>query len=94
MKIGDRGGQDRRRDLLESCACAGLIDALFRFLGKSDLMAYLAMMTVRLMELRRVLKTSGGLYLRCDPTAAHYLKIINGCDFRRREISQRNRVAT
>jgi adenine specific DNA methylase Mod len=39
-------------------------------------MAYLAMMAVRLLELHRVLKPSGSLYLHCDPTASHYLKIL------------------
>jgi len=39
-------------------------------------MAYLVMMTVRLIELHRVLKSTGSLYLHCDPTASHYLKVI------------------
>ena len=38
------------------------------------MMAYLAMMAVRLIELHRVLKPTGSLYLHCDPTASHYLK--------------------
>jgi adenine specific DNA methylase Mod len=46
------------------------------FLGNSDMMAYLAMMAPRLMELRRVLKETGSIYLHCDPTASHYLKIL------------------
>jgi DNA modification methylase len=46
------------------------------FLGRNDLMAYLAMMAVRLLELHRVLKPTGSLYLHCDPTASHYLKIL------------------
>lgn len=50
--------------------------ALQGFLGQSDLMAYLAMMTVRLIELRRVLKPTGSIYLHCDPTASHYLKVV------------------
>lgn len=50
--------------------------ALRSVLGENDMMAYLAMMTVRLIELRRVLKTTGCLYLHCDPTASHYLKIV------------------
>jgi site-specific DNA-methyltransferase (adenine-specific) len=44
-------------------------------LGENDMMAYLAMMAVRLVELHRVLKPTGSLYLHCDPTASHYLKI-------------------
>jgi site-specific DNA-methyltransferase (adenine-specific) len=51
------------------------------WLGKSGLLAYLAMMAVRLVELRRVLKSSGSLYLHCDPTASHYLKLILDCLF-------------
>ena len=46
------------------------------FLGHSDMMAYLAMMAPRLIELRRVLKEMGSIYLHCDPTASHYLKIL------------------
>ena len=46
------------------------------FLGDSDMLAYLAMMAPRLVELRRVLRTTGSLYLHCDPTASHYLKLL------------------
>jgi DNA modification methylase len=46
------------------------------FLGHSDMMAYLAMMAPRLIELHRVLKMTGSIYLHCDPTASHYLKIL------------------
>jgi DNA modification methylase len=56
-----------------------MADALRAFkglLGDSDMMAYLAMMAPRLRELRRVLRTSGSLYLHCDPTASHYLKVL------------------
>ena len=45
-------------------------------LGDSNMMAYLAMMAPRLVELYRVLKSTGSLYLHCDPTASHYLKIL------------------
>jgi site-specific DNA-methyltransferase (adenine-specific) len=50
--------------------------ALRAILGHSDAMAYLAMMAPRLAELHRVLKPSGSLYLHCDPTASHYLKVL------------------
>ena len=50
--------------------------ALRRFLGENDMMAYLTMMANRLLELHRVLKPTGSLYLHCDPTASHYLKIV------------------
>jgi len=53
-----------------------VLHSMQRFLGTSDMMAYLAMMSVRLVELRRVLKDGGTLYLHCDPTASHYLKIV------------------
>ena len=51
-------------------------DAMRAFLGTSDMMAYLAIMAPRLVELRRVLKETGSIYLHCDPTASHYLKIL------------------
>jgi DNA modification methylase len=46
------------------------------FLSHSDMMAYLAMMAPRLIELHRVLKETGSIYLHCDPTASHYLKML------------------
>ncbi|MGY2811978.1 DNA methyltransferase [Bradyrhizobium sp. USDA 4506] len=55
---------------------APILIALKSHLGESDLMAYLAMMAVRLVEMRRILKPNGSLYLHCDPTASHYLKIM------------------
>ncbi len=51
-----------------------VMQAFKTFLGTNDMMAYLAMMAPRLVELRRVLKPTGSLYLHCDPTASHYLK--------------------
>ena len=53
-----------------------LLRAMREFLGDNDMMAYLAMMAVRLIELHRVLKPTGSLYLHCDPTASHYLKLL------------------
>jgi site-specific DNA-methyltransferase (adenine-specific) len=53
-----------------------MMQALRRFLGENDVMAYLTMMANRLLELHRVLKATGSLYLHCDPTASHYLKIV------------------
>jgi DNA modification methylase len=53
-----------------------MLRAMRSALGENDMMAYLAMMAVRLIELHRVLKPTGSLYLHCDPTASHYLKII------------------
>ncbi|MDR3323543.1 MAG: restriction endonuclease [Zoogloeaceae bacterium] len=55
---------------------AEMIQSMRRFLGENDMMAYLVMMANRLLELHRVLKPTGSLYLHCDPTASHYLKIV------------------
>jgi site-specific DNA-methyltransferase (adenine-specific) len=55
---------------------ATMIGALRSFIGTNQMMAYLVMMAARLVELHRVLKSTGSLYLHCDPTASHYLKII------------------
>jgi len=46
------------------------------FLGESDVLAYLSMMAPRIVELCRVLKATGSIYLHCDPTASHYLKLL------------------
>ncbi len=53
-----------------------MLRAMRSALGENDMMAYLAMMAVRLIELHRVLKSTGSLYLHCDPTASHYLKTL------------------
>src|ERR1017187_5244567 len=55
---------------------AELLRALRSFLKENDMMAYLTMMAIRLLELHRVLKPMGSLYIHCDPTASHYLKIL------------------
>ena len=54
---------------------SSMIAALRDFIGANQMMAYLTNMTIRLLELHRVLKPTGSLYLHCDPTASHYLKI-------------------
>jgi DNA modification methylase len=54
---------------------ASVTQALLQMLGKNDMTAYLMMMLIRLIELHRVLKPTGSLYLHCDPTASHYLKL-------------------
>ena len=53
-----------------------LLAALRQFLGQNDMMAYLTMMAQRMIELHRVLKPTGSIYLHCDPTASHYLKLM------------------
>ena len=55
---------------------ADMLRAVRSFLGDNDMMAYLAMMSVRLIELHRTLKPTGSIYLHCDPNASHYLKIV------------------
>ncbi len=56
-----------------------MIGALREFIGEkgeNQMLAYLVMMAARLIELNRVLKPTGSIYLHCDPTASHYLKIL------------------
>jgi DNA modification methylase len=60
----------------ENIKASDLLRALRSFLGDNDMMAYLSMMAVRLIEMRRILKSTGSLYLHCDPTASHYLKLV------------------
>jgi len=73
---------DASEDAFDQVARSGntrafdLLNAMRAFLGHNDMMAYLAMMAVRLIELHRVLKPTGSLYLHCDPTASHYLKLL------------------
>jgi DNA modification methylase len=56
--------------------CADALMAFRTLLGEDDAMAYLVNMAPRLVELRRVLKPGGTLYLHCDPTMSHYLKVM------------------
>lgn len=73
-----------------------MMNAMHSAIGENPLMAYLAMMAVRLVELHRVLKPTGSLYLHCDPTASHYLKLVLdavfGADNYRNEITWKRRV--
>lgn len=57
-------------------AVSRMIEAMRQFIGTNQMMAYLVMMAARLTEMHRVLKPTGSLYLHCDPTASHYLKVI------------------
>jgi len=94
---------DKAEDAFDQVARSGntkafdLLNAMRGFLGDNDMMAYLAMMAVRLIELHRVLKPTGSLYLHCDPTASHYLKLlldgVFGPDKFRSEISWRRQSA-
>lgn len=57
-------------------AVGRMLGSLRQFIGENQMMAYLVMMAARLVELHRVLKPTGSLYLHCDPAASHYLKIV------------------
>jgi len=62
-----KGGSKKLSDLLQ---------AMRTFLGQNDMMAYITMMTQRMVELHRVLKSTGSIYLHCDSRASHYLKLL------------------
>ena len=71
-------------EFLEHCrndAIRDLIEGFVNTLGRNAVTAYLVMMASRLQELHRVLKSTGSLYLHCDPTASHYLKLALDCIF-------------
>lgn len=71
--------EEAYRELVEDAPgeVGQVISAMRSFVGHtSQMMAYLVMMAIRLVELHRVLKQTGSLYLHCDPTASHYLKVI------------------
>ena len=69
-----------------------MISAFRQFIGSNAMMAYLVMMTPRLVELRRVLKSTGSIYLHCDPTASHYLKLPHGYRLWSRELPERDHL--
>lgn len=60
---------------------SAMIRGLRSIIGTNDMMAYIVMMTVRMIQLHRVLKPTGTLYLHCDTTASHYLKLMMDCVF-------------
>lgn len=61
---------------------AGCMRAFQTLLGTNDMLAYLAMMAPRLVELRRVLKPTGSIFIHCDDTTSHYLKLLMDAVFR------------
>ncbi|MEI9961928.1 MAG: DNA methyltransferase [Limisphaerales bacterium] len=66
-------------EFVQNCknnAVVDILESLHSILKSSPMMAYLAMMSPRLVELHRILKSTGSLYLHCDPTASHYLRMI------------------
>jgi len=76
-----RWGEQAEHEFAEIVHCSNtdvseMMQALRRFLGENDMMAYLTMMANRLLELHRVMKPTASLYLHCDSTASHYLKIV------------------
>ena len=73
----DRAAAAAFQEVVEAGGRVSLAMQAFRqALGDNDLLAYLSMMAPRLVELRRVLKPNGSIYLHCDPTASHYLKML------------------
>jgi site-specific DNA-methyltransferase (adenine-specific) len=71
--------QERYEEIMTGkypAALKSVMKAFKEFLKTTDLMAYLAMMAIRLVEMYRVMKDTGSIYLHCDPTASHYLKIL------------------
>ena len=79
----DIGSESSYRDVVTNGPenLSKLLQAMREFLGQNDMMAYLTMMAQRLAELRRVLKPAGSIYLHCDPTASHYLKLLMDASF-------------
>ena len=74
----DMGSEAAYRDVVTHGPhkLADLLQAMRAFLGQNDMMAYLTMMAERMVELHRALKPTGSLYLHCDPTASHYIKLL------------------
>ncbi|MCK4352738.1 restriction endonuclease [candidate division WOR-3 bacterium] len=72
--------EETYKEIVEKSSNPKLIDLIVamkeRILGTNDMMAYLVMMAIRLQELYRVLKPTGSIYLHCDPSASHYLKLV------------------
>ena len=62
--------------IAESPALAGTMEGLRKILGEGASLAYLSYMANRLRECSRVLKPTGSIYLHCDPTMSHYLKVV------------------
>lgn len=63
-------------DKLRKSRIGDVVTGLERVVGHSDMLAYVVSMAVRLLELHRVLKETGSIFVHCDPTASHYLKIV------------------
>jgi DNA modification methylase len=72
----DAAALDYQQTIEQGGKVANALLAFRTLLGTSDMLAYLSMMAPRLVELRRVMKSSASIYLHCDPTASHYLKLL------------------
>jgi DNA modification methylase len=73
----DQAAASSYHQVVEAGGTVSRVMQAFRtFLGENDVLAYLAMMAPRLVELKRVMKSSASIYLHCDPTASHYLKLL------------------
>ena len=79
----DLGSEAAYRDVVKDgpAKLGEVLQAMRAFLGQNDMMAYLTMMAQRMVELHRVLKPTGSLYLHCDPTASHYIKLLLDATF-------------
>ncbi len=82
----DEAAVERTQDILNAIAnpTHRVVKGLYDILGPSGMMAYLTYMAERLVEIRRLLKPTGSIYLHCDPTASHYLKIVMDAIFGKR----------
>jgi len=88
--LWDQTAEETYKEIIEEVPIPKLkelIQGLRATFGSNDVMAYLVMMAIRLVELHRVLKDTGSIYLHCDPTASHYIKLVmdvifNGKNFR------------
>jgi adenine specific DNA methylase Mod len=78
----DHSAAEAYHQVVERGGSVSLVMQAFRqAIGESDMLAYLAMMAPRLVDLRRALKSTGSIYLHCDPTASHYLKMLMDATF-------------
>jgi site-specific DNA-methyltransferase (adenine-specific) len=74
----DQAAAEAYRSVVEGGpeAVSKFMNGIRAFIGTNDMLAYLSMMAPRLVELRRALKQTGSIYLHCDPTASHFLKLL------------------
>lgn len=81
----DRTADETYREIMKNPECPiplrDMLKGLRDFLRESEVMSYLVMMAIRLVELHRVLKPTGSIYLHCDPAASHYLKLLLDATF-------------